>query len=367
MSVSDDNVSILEYDPATEGSGSTGTNRITKRKRKPKNNVDVVSVPPGEDAVALHIKLLKERENTMEGILGLLELGERVETLLKRTLWAAEADISILEMFSKMHDIHAVRQLYSEKHAAATREAVEEYGIQITPQIRDDLTKQVKASLPKSLDYGVLRTTDEVKTMLQSILNVGAISAQCCINGAGPIIFPAGVAVPNLKQLKVEYLSGAMSGRLPEHLRVVWLCGTMPLGKNIFNLAGLSELTVLVVTGCGMMANATETLTESSNLKCIITLCKAPDCKCDQLVKKKFGLAFGGQVIIVPDNRYDGKALTHTESFRKAMFQKRRGMVFHKGPATFKKFAVCRLPTQVRGEHAERKKLRMAVADHLDF
>uniref|UniRef100_A0A0N5BZF1 NOSIC domain-containing protein n=1 Tax=Strongyloides papillosus TaxID=174720 RepID=A0A0N5BZF1_STREA len=167
MSVSDDNVSILEYDPATEGSGSTGTNRITKRKRKPKNNVDVVSVPPGEDTVALHIKLLKERENTMEGILGLLELGERVETLLKRTLWAAEADISILEMFSKMHDIHAVRQLYSEKHAAATREAVEEYGTQISPQIRGDLTKQVKASLPKSLDYGVLRTTDEVKTMLQ--------------------------------------------------------------------------------------------------------------------------------------------------------------------------------------------------------
>uniref|UniRef100_A0A0N5CDV9 Transposase n=1 Tax=Strongyloides papillosus TaxID=174720 RepID=A0A0N5CDV9_STREA len=52
---------------------------------------------------------------------------------------------------------------------------------------------------------------------------------------------------------------------------------------------------------------------------------------CSQLVKKKFGLTFGGQVIIVQDNRYDEKALIHTESFRKAMFQKRRGIVFHKG------------------------------------
>uniref|UniRef100_A0A0N5C5F9 DUF1758 domain-containing protein n=1 Tax=Strongyloides papillosus TaxID=174720 RepID=A0A0N5C5F9_STREA len=204
--------------------------------------------PAVDDKICKYVNVLRSKDWTLEGILGLMELGEAVGTLSKKTLWSAEADIHVLRTFTKIEPIYQVRQAYR---------------------------TQDRTYLPKSIS------------------------------------FPTGVSVPALHQMKIEYVSGDVSGRLPESLRTLWLCGANDFDNKGISLVGLNQLRVLVTS----------------------------DCKCGQLVKSFAGMTMKGQVVIIPDARYDGWVLNLTESFRRAMLMKRRGIVYHSGPTSFKKFA----------------------------
>uniref|UniRef100_A0A0K0FJ75 F-box/LRR-repeat protein 2 n=1 Tax=Strongyloides venezuelensis TaxID=75913 RepID=A0A0K0FJ75_STRVS len=292
------------------------------------------------DPVKRHNKYLREREFTLEGILRLLQLGEKVGTVLKRIF---------------MNNIHDVRQLFVTKQTKELEIAGVANKGQLTDAIRMDVDKAVKATLPKNIDYGVLRSTEEIKKMLQFMVNVKAKTVSCCINGSGQVAFPVGISVPKLIHFKVEFLSDVFSSAFPESIRVLWLCGSIPLGQQVCNLNGLTKLQVLVVSGCAIMSQAMETIPVSNELKYILTLCKSAE------------NIFSTQVIIIPSGRYNGELATSSESYRKAMFLRRRGIVFAKGFSSFDKFAVCSLPDEIQEEYKEVKRSRSSTLKKVDF
>uniref|UniRef100_A0A0N5CC23 Nop domain-containing protein n=1 Tax=Strongyloides papillosus TaxID=174720 RepID=A0A0N5CC23_STREA len=328
-------------------------------------------IPDGDDLLAdpvkVHVRYLREREFTLEGILGLTELGEKVGTVLKRTLWASEDHIYVLRMFSDMNGIHDVRQMFVAKQAEEMKIAGVTNKGSLSNSAQMEIDKAVKATLPKNIDYGVLRSTEEVKKMLQSMANVRAKAASCVVNGSGQISFPIGISVPKLKQFKMEFVSGVFAGSFPESIRVLWLCGFVPGGNQVCNLNGLINLQILVVSSCAIMSQAMGTIPVSNELKCILTLCKSAECRCGLLIKKKFGNVFSTQVIIIPSGRYNGRLATTSESYRKAMFLRRKGIVFARGSSSFEKFATCNLPNDVQEEFEEVKKSRSSIVEKVDF
>uniref|UniRef100_A0A0N5CDX9 ZP domain-containing protein n=1 Tax=Strongyloides papillosus TaxID=174720 RepID=A0A0N5CDX9_STREA len=196
-------------------------------------------------------------------------------------------------------------------------------------------------------------------------VNVGATAASCAVNRSGQIFFTIEISVPKLMQFKIEFVSGVFAGSFPESIRALWLCGSVPGGNQVCNLNGLINLQILVVSSCAIMSQAMGTISVSNELRCILTLCKSAECRCGLLIKKKFENVFSTQVIIIPSGRYNGRLATTSESYRKAMFLRRKGIVFARGSFSFEKFATCNLPNDVQEELEEVKKSRSSIFEEV--
>uniref|UniRef100_A0A0N5C7X3 F-box domain-containing protein n=1 Tax=Strongyloides papillosus TaxID=174720 RepID=A0A0N5C7X3_STREA len=253
------------------------------------------------------------------------------------------------------------------KEMECTVEAAAIPGV-LTDKQKASITTRVKAMVSKLLDYHIVRSTEDIMNVYQSIVKIRATSVKLCINGGGKLTFPSAVNLPSVTAMRLDYLSGEVSGRLPDTLQTLWVDGVMRFSKMApLTLNGLSNLQVLCVTSCHVLKNLLQTWEKGTCLRVIMTLCRIHKCQCEALIKNSPLIDLPYKVIIVPHSRYNVKTLTENAAIQKNAYHYRVGMVFYKNLGSLKRFAKCELPADIGELYSERKKIREENATEAAF
>uniref|UniRef100_A0A0N5C5G1 DUF1308 domain-containing protein n=1 Tax=Strongyloides papillosus TaxID=174720 RepID=A0A0N5C5G1_STREA len=176
------------------------------------NLIDLEGEADVDVIMGRYFKTMRGLNATLESVYILMELGEEVFTMERKLLWGSESHINVLRKFDDMSSIHDARLAFVRRKAALLSSLKGEP----TAQQSDAIMTRAKASIPKRLDYLVVRTTEEVMAMYQSIAKTDAARVLVCTNGSGIINFPATINLPSLTELKIKHTSGHLSGKLPE-------------------------------------------------------------------------------------------------------------------------------------------------------
>uniref|UniRef100_A0A0N5C1H8 Ubiquitin-like domain-containing protein n=1 Tax=Strongyloides papillosus TaxID=174720 RepID=A0A0N5C1H8_STREA len=190
-----------------------------------------------ESVLNRYSRTLKEMSSTVEAVLLLLELDEPVTSLERKLLWASESHIHLLKFYIRRKN-----------------ELLASLGEDPSSNQQVELEARCQASVSKQLDYCVIRTTDDLTTVYQSICRIEGITVQICVNGFEVVMFPSTIALPTLSALRIKYISGKLSGILPDKLKFLWFEGSIKVSETSpLTLSGLSSLEILVVNTCSTL------------------------------------------------------------------------------------------------------------------
>uniref|UniRef100_A0A0N5BBN5 FBD domain-containing protein n=1 Tax=Strongyloides papillosus TaxID=174720 RepID=A0A0N5BBN5_STREA len=307
-----------------------------------------------------YFKTMRGLNATLESVYILMELGEEVVTMERKLLWGSESHINVLRKFDDLSSIHDARLAFVRRKAAL----LAAFQGEPNAQQSDAIGTRAKASIPRRLDYLVVRTTEEVMAMYQSIAKIDAARVLVCTNGSGIINFPATINLPSLTELKIKHTSGHLSGKLPGNLNLLWIEGIIvPSRKSTLSLSGMSVLQTLIVNSCDTLKLILSQLDKSVPIKVIISLCKPHKCLCEKHIRAAASLDLPYRVAIVPDKKYNAQVITENVAVQKNSFFNRIGTVYYKNSHQIKKFAKCELPDDIAELEVERKKVRSSAAE----
>uniref|UniRef100_A0A0N5CA47 LRR domain containing protein n=1 Tax=Strongyloides papillosus TaxID=174720 RepID=A0A0N5CA47_STREA len=330
-------------------------NQSQRSNRSPSGEVldflnDVADV---DTAVVLsrYLNSLRSMECTVEAVLLLMEMEEEVGNMERKMLWASESHIILLKRFNELTSIYDARKTFLERRNVLTA------ALEDNPSDRQlfSVKNRAKAMVTKQPDYHIIRTTDELMAVYQSICRIEATTVQIRINEVGMLTFPSTVVLPTLTALRIKYISGELSGKLPEKLKLLWIDGPMRVSRTApMAVPGLSSLEILVVNSC-------------STLKLLCPYVAHISAKCDTILRTAKNLELPSKVVIVPAAKYCGRAISENATVQKNVFFNRLGLVFYKNATALRKFARCTLPADIASFCSDRKRIRLDEAADATF
>uniref|UniRef100_A0A0N5C2W7 Nop domain-containing protein n=1 Tax=Strongyloides papillosus TaxID=174720 RepID=A0A0N5C2W7_STREA len=271
---------------------------------------------------------LRSMGATVEAVLLLMEMGEEVSGLERKLLWAKESHITVLNSFENLTSIHDAGLAFIRRRAALLAAV----GENPTVRQKDAIDTKAKSCVSKRLDYQVARTTEDIMSVYQSIAK---IEATC---------------------LRIKHVFGKLSGRLSDKLGCLWIDGSViPSPLSPASLIGLSSLQMLIVSGCDTLKLLLSSLDKNIPLKVIVSLCKPHKCLCKKHIRATSQLDLPFKIVIVPDRRYNGQAITQNATVRKNLFFHRMGTIYYKNSHWIKTFAECEYPEDIAEIQGERK------------
>uniref|UniRef100_A0A0N5C9G5 FBD domain-containing protein n=1 Tax=Strongyloides papillosus TaxID=174720 RepID=A0A0N5C9G5_STREA len=299
-------------------------------------------------------RTLKSMGATVEAVLLLMEMGEEISGV----------PYHYADSFEDLTNIHDARLAFIRRRAALLAAV----GDNPTVRQKDAIDTKAKSCVSKRLDYQVARTTEEIMSMYQSIAKIEATCVRVCINGSGIITFPSTIVPSSLTSLKIKHVSGKLSGRLPDKLGCLWIDGlVIPSPSSPNSLVGFSSLQTLIVSSCDTLKLLLSPLEKNVPLKVIVSLCKPHKCVCEKHIRATSQLDLPFKIVIVPDRRYNGQAITQNATVQKNLFFHRMGTIYYKNSHWIKTFAACEYPEDIAEIQSERKKMRLTAASESIF
>uniref|UniRef100_A0A0K0FAW9 Disease resistance protein n=1 Tax=Strongyloides venezuelensis TaxID=75913 RepID=A0A0K0FAW9_STRVS len=264
-----------------------------------------------------YFKTLNGMGATLESVFLLMRLGEEATTLERKLLWASESHINVFQLFSRLTSIHEARAIFVRRKDAL----MAAIGPNPSDVQESAIITRAKESVPKGLNYHVVRSSKEIMEMYQSIAKIEAKSVFVCVNGSGIINLPATVTLPSLTSLKIRLTSGELVGKLPERISCLWIDGSLiPSKSNSLSLFGMSVLQTLIINNCDTLKLLLSQTDKNVPIKIIVSLCKSQKYVCEKHIRAVSHLNLSFRIVIVPDRKYNSRLITENVAVKRTPF-----------------------------------------------